>query len=918
MLRGLLVLLLVAGSQVEAATHVNISIAQQPATNPADVKYLEGSAPAELRAGPQKDGDQQFQRIQERQQQVQTQAQQQQQQQQQIGMQAQQQQVPQQLTPRQGLGLQPPPQSQPPMSKNGRLPRRRNHNRRPSVHQQPPMAHSGQFRQRNQQLRQNQEFERYIQSYHSHGPTVETVYESSNPTPQRYTQSSSGVSASSDDGAPQKLVHIDSHRSQQLRMFERQVAAPVSSQVQQVQSANVEAAQDSKPIYEPPQAPIQTASIAPAVSSSSSSSGGSSSSSSSAPAPAAPSLPADPSSGYDSASGFNPATSYNRPSYDPNGFSYEDAQEVDYQDQYPPEVDDGPGYEDYADPAGSGYQGGSGYLPPAAPRGYSPPQRPLVTKTIQIVQPALKAKKYEVRHPAIQKEFYDIEERVVIKPAGTLVVELEHPVAKIPKGETLLPLGHPHPAVASAYSNNNNNGQIQAQTFANGPEYRPSYDAAPAGKEQQTTTIGSSVTTMPSYDQAPKDEFVESRLQQPQPLGDVTDGGKGSFISAVDSKGNAIKINSKHLSPGMIQRAEPEQDYSRSGQRVYQQRNQQSFGRQPYNEDDDYFSGEYLPNVSAGSVEAKPARLELAGEKEELERPTQIIKHEHKIHLPPSQHNIYLGRSRQTPLKERRLQEVPAQVTEIKPYLRSHAGPTVVYAKSQAPRAYYSQPSRQRVAEELDYSAPYSQMRFSPEGQSSRLVEAPKRQEEEPKEEKQQKQQQNTHIQIQIANDQDKSAVVATTIAPDCDRGQQRSELREHKSQRLVEAPKVSEGSVSATQATPSQSKAQPDVDVSLNGAAGHLKPNERVIAATPAPTDAAATSETFHKRRIVVNHPFQTVREVVEHEPFTNYHQIQVNEPAPPSHYHQAYYQPAAQTHGSLVHFQTSSTHGNLYAPYG
>jgi len=61
MYRGLLVLLLaVAWSQVDAATHVNISIAQQPATNPADVKYVEGHAPAELRAGPQRDEDKQF------------------------------------------------------------------------------------------------------------------------------------------------------------------------------------------------------------------------------------------------------------------------------------------------------------------------------------------------------------------------------------------------------------------------------------------------------------------------------------------------------------------------------------------------------------------------------------------------------------------------------------------------------------------------------------------------------------------------------------------------------------------------------------------------------------------------------------------------------------------------------------------
>ncbi|KAH8379087.1 hypothetical protein KR009_003041 [Drosophila setifemur] len=923
----LLVLLLVACTHIEAATHVNISIAQQPAQNPADVNYVEGRAPAELRAGPQRDEDQSFQRFQERPQQLQSQQQQlpsQQQQQQQVA-----QSPPQQMSPRQGLGLQPmgQGQSQVQASNNGRMHRRRGHNRRPSVLQQPPPApHSGQFRQRNQQLRQNQEFERYIQSYHSHGPTVETVrkhkqqqsylfiwefpfpsqvYESSNPAPQRYTHSSSGVT--SNDASPQKVVSIGGQRSQQLRMFERQVAAPVSTQGQQ--SANVEMAPDSKPIYEPaPQAQAQAHAQGPALSSGGSSSS-SSSSSAAAPAPSVP-LPSDPASGYDASSGF----SYNRPSYDPSGYDYEDAQEVDYQDQYPPEVGgDEQGYEDYGEQ--SGYQGGSGYLPPAPPsRSYAPPQRPLVTKTIQIVQPALKAKKYEVRHPAIQKEFYDIEERVVIKPAGTLVVELEHPVAKIPKGETLLPLGHPHPAVAAAYSNNHN-GQSYNN---NGQEYRHSYEPAPqaAGKDQQATTIGSSVTTMPSYDQAPKDEYVESRLQSKQPLGDVTDGRQGSSssssstVSAVDGNGNSIKINAKHLTPNMIQRAEPEQDYPRSGgQRVYQQRN--NFNRQPYNEEDDYFSSEYLPNVNAGSVEAKPARLELA-EKEEQRPPTQIIKHEHKIHLPPSQHNIYLGHGRQPALKERRIQEVPAQVTEIKPYLRNHAGPTVVYAKQ--PVRAYAQSSRLRspLAERLEYSAPYSQMRFTPENQSSRLVEAPKQQEKQEEQMEMKKEPQNTHIQIQIASEQEKPLTVASTIAPDCERGHQQNE---QKSQRLVEAPN---SEVSATQATPSQAKSQPDVDVSLNGGAGHLKPNERVIAATAAPTDAAASSETFHKRRIVVNHPFQTVREVVEHEPITNYHQIQVNEPAPPSLYHQAYYQPSQQTHGSLVHYQTSSTHGNLYAPYG
>lgn len=45
--------LLLSLATAYGATHVNISIAQQPVTNPADVTYIDGGkAPAELKAGP--------------------------------------------------------------------------------------------------------------------------------------------------------------------------------------------------------------------------------------------------------------------------------------------------------------------------------------------------------------------------------------------------------------------------------------------------------------------------------------------------------------------------------------------------------------------------------------------------------------------------------------------------------------------------------------------------------------------------------------------------------------------------------------------------------------------------------------------------------------------------------------------------
>ncbi|XP_030385771.1 putative uncharacterized protein DDB_G0282129 [Scaptodrosophila lebanonensis] len=920
MSRMLLLLLLVGSSY--AATHVNITIAQQPVTNPADVSYVEGRAPAELRAGPWREGEERLARLRQPDQMSESQQQQQQSQQQQLSSQ-QQQQSQQQLTPRQGLGLQPSNNN----NNNVRMSRpnmRRVHMRRPSTQQQqqqllPP--NKGQFRQRSQQRQQNQEFERYIQSYHSHGPTVETVYETSNPAPQRYTQSSSSFSSSSsssspssEDSKPQRLVSIG-NRAKFTQTFERQVALPAAQNSQPIsssnvaQSANVE--QDIKPIYEP-QVPVQSATVSPSMSSAN-----------------VGALPATAPLPSDTPSSFDAATTYNKPGYEPSSYNYDDGQ--DYQDQYPPSVDaDSSNYDDYGDQPS--YQGGSGYLPPPAQRGYSPP-RPLVTKTIQIVQPALKAKKYEVRHPAIQKEFYDIEERVVIKPAGTLVVELDRPVAKIPKGETLLPLGHPHPAVASAYNTNTQIGSYNN----NNNEYRPLYDA-PSSKEQSqtSTTVGSAVTTMPAYDQVTKNEFVDSQLQQQQPgsYADETDSGRKSkeqsFLTASDGNGNQYQINTKNLTPNMLKRPE-EAEYSNYERQPLPPRNyQRNYNRQPYN-NEDYFSGEFLPNANAGNVDAKPARLQQAAVQEQP-RP-QIIKHEHNIRLPPSQHNIYLGRSRQVP-KELRIgstatsseQEVPAQVAEVRPYLRNHVGGTVVYAKAAVRpavannmRGYFPPSSRYRnpLAEELEYSAPYARMRYVPE-ESGKLVELPADKKIEESEKRTTEESGKTHIQIQIPNrnEQDKPIIVASTISPavdkpDCDKRE--SQEQQEQFQRLVEVS----NSVPTTQATPTPVAQQsPKVDVSVKSAAGHMTPNERVIAATPAPTDAAATSETFHKRRIVVNHPFQTVREVVEHEPITNYHQIQVNEPATPALYHQAaYYQPPVQTHGNLVHYQSTSTHGNLYA---
>lgn len=62
--------------------------------------------------------------------------------------------------------------------------------------------------------------------------------------------------------------------------------------------------------------------------------------------------------------------------------------------------------------------------------------------------------------------------------------------------------------------------------------------------------------------------------------------------------------------------------------------------------------------------------------------------------------------------------------------------------------------------------------------------------------------------------------------------------------------------------------------NLAKNIAGETLGPGSKVIAVTPAPRDTSLNKESFQSRRIVVNHPFETIREVVEHKPYTKYHE--------------------------------------------
>ncbi|KAL1131370.1 hypothetical protein AAG570_010987 [Ranatra chinensis] len=50
-----------------------------------------------------------------------------------------------------------------------------------------------------------------------------------------------------------------------------------------------------------------------------------------------------------------------------------------------------------------------------------------IRKVVDVAKPSVATRNFEVRRPAVHKQFYDVEQRVVVRPAGSALVELEHP-----------------------------------------------------------------------------------------------------------------------------------------------------------------------------------------------------------------------------------------------------------------------------------------------------------------------------------------------------------------------------------------------------------------------------------------------------------------------------------------------------------
>uniref|UniRef100_A0A1A9W387 DUF4758 domain-containing protein n=1 Tax=Glossina brevipalpis TaxID=37001 RepID=A0A1A9W387_9MUSC len=813
----------------------------------------------------------------------------------------------------------------------------------------------------------NVEFEYFMQN-HYRKPTVDTVSESNQATPKHTSQSTSVLQ-------PENVMG-----KRKMAQFERQQALPNTDVNEEDKNVDEQPIQDSEAFTEEKGEYSET-----------------NDSDSYSPGIDTVDSPASETQSTEDDNDFNNS---------PDSFQNQDSLSENNES----------GFEDHSNENIN--ESAANYLSPAH-------ERPMVTKTIQIAQPAIKAKTFEVHLPAIQKEFYDIEERVVIKPAGTIVVELERPIAKIPKGETILPLGHPHPAVAGAYQPH---GKTRASSnviysSAGGPPSTSNHHQHVATHERQilkSSTPGSSFTVTPTYEENTAKQVIDGSFRKYNHAG-------SSELRVIGSKSNTVanraQVPAISRTSGM--KSSPVGRLVNAPEKSVLSAHQSP-------DDDVFFEAEYIDEEEINSAKvSKPVRVQEAyTKKTEAIKEKPLIKHEHNIHLAPSQHNIYLTRKAESPQvkftqskADLEVYEEPAHVQEIKTELQKTKRPVVIYASAEKESVYEDkqpQPIGQQShfeskqnyekPDHVQYSSPYSKMRYHPEDKQyyaqikktddtniykEKTVSATQLAPDEhmtmravknnqrpyaPGEEEMSQ----THITLTIPSrnvapkEKNKPIFISSTVRPktyesredvpdlkisisqdnsnkefshnennvknytrynerknssishvpterlahlkletDCVQ-EHKNGQNEYKSEkspqptkkasneaqkfmRLIERPRPNaQGRKTANYEEGSDEGAAvhpPNVDIFPKSTNGHIAAGKgsRVIAATPAPKDPSLASESFHTRRIVVNHPFQTVREIVEHEPYTNYHEVQIQEPASPEFFQSAdYFQPS------------------------
>lgn len=178
-------------------------------------------------------------------------------------------------------------------------------------------------------------------------------------------------------------------------------------------------------------------------------------------------------------------------------------------------------------------------------------QPAVLEKQLDVVKPAVSTRKFEVRRPAIQKQFYDIEERVVVRPAGSAVVELDQPTSKTQKGPAVIQplLQHfeatqtlPSPTVSSAPISNDDETVV-----VENPEFRKLnvQSQASGSLPQLKTNLNGASSNEPLVAHDPSPSVIVSPNSSPE----QDQQNQNRLIELLTARGNVAEVGFGHSSP---------------------------------------------------------------------------------------------------------------------------------------------------------------------------------------------------------------------------------------------------------------------------------------------------------------------------------------------------------------------------------
>lgn len=445
----------------------------------------------------------------------------------------------------------------------------------------------------------------------------------------------------------------------------------------------------------------------------------------------------------------------------------------------------------------------------------------------------------QLRRPAIQKQFYDIEERVLIRPAGSALVELDEPTSRTQKGAAVISPLATIPAFAHYPAHY---PQFTAPQFAAPVFAAPTYPAP-----QQPAYPGPQQPAYPQQPQYPQQPEYPTEQQQQQP--EAAPAVEAPSAPAVEAPSAPTQDGSNSFTQQQqgVSSFAPQQDLESISV------DNPEFGARSANPEPDTTDApvtETIPAATPASTEAPAAPAAPAEPSRE--------QYEAEIRAMFEARRFQFESEQRAQAEQRAMLAFQQNTLQRQQYERAQADARAAVS-TEAPAPTEAVPVATTTPAAAT-EAPAAPTQAAPENNEQVAPEARSflgRQE-------QQIQQTESLFQQQALPEARSVVPSVRNLNPEVNKANQ---------QRLIELL-TARGGVAEVQGYGSAA-GRTNGHV---GDAGNVR--ARVLSATPAPEDTKPTGERVSTRRIVVSRPIETVQEIEVVEPATKIHRVTVQQP--------------------------------------